>query len=89
SPIEEVGNRGALESVVQEKAQELKNNEAKSTMNENEMLLKTVNNDETRSPNQSALECYQACNGNLSKTAKALGVSRNTLYKKLRELGLK
>ncbi|MCJ8298937.1 MAG: helix-turn-helix domain-containing protein, partial [Pseudomonadales bacterium] len=34
-------------------------------------------------------ECYQRCNGNLSKTAKALGISRNTLYKRLRLLGLK
>jgi transcriptional regulator of acetoin/glycerol metabolism len=35
------------------------------------------------------LDCYKQCNGNLTKTAKMLGVSRNTLYKKLRELGLK
>jgi len=34
-------------------------------------------------------QCYQRCNGNLSKTAKALGISRNTLYKRLRLLGLK
>jgi len=32
---------------------------------------------------------YQECHGNLSKTAKELGVSRNTLYKRLRQLGLK
>ena len=35
------------------------------------------------------IECYKQCKGNITKTAKALGVSRNTLYKKLRELGLK
>jgi len=34
-------------------------------------------------------ECYQRCNGNISKTAKALNISRNTLYKRLRLLGLK
>ncbi len=33
--------------------------------------------------------CYQQCDRNLSKTAKVLGVSRNTLYKRLRQLGLK
>ncbi len=32
---------------------------------------------------------YQECHGNLSKTAKELGISRNTLYKRLRQLGLK
>ena len=35
------------------------------------------------------LDCFNRCNGNLSKTAKTLGVSRNTLYKRLRLLGLK
>ncbi len=39
--------------------------------------------------NQETLNCYNQCQGNLSKTAKLLGVSRNTLYKRLRELGLK
>ena len=34
-------------------------------------------------------QCYHRCNGNISKTAKALGISRNTLYKRLRLLGLK
>jgi len=32
---------------------------------------------------------YHQNNGNISKTAKTLGVSRNTLYKRLREAGLK
>jgi transcriptional regulator of acetoin/glycerol metabolism len=35
------------------------------------------------------LDCFKQYQGNLSKTAKMLGVSRNTLYKRLRELGLK
>ena len=35
------------------------------------------------------LVCYKYCQANLSKTAKTLGISRNTLYKRLRELGLK
>ena len=35
------------------------------------------------------LDCYQRCQGNLSKTAKILGISRNTLYKRLRHLGEK
>lgn len=38
---------------------------------------------------QQTLVCYQQCQGNLSKTAKLLGVSRNTLYKRLRALGIK
>ncbi|MDN3647848.1 sigma-54-dependent Fis family transcriptional regulator [Reinekea marina] len=32
---------------------------------------------------------YNANQGNISKTAKALNISRNTLYKRLRELGIK
>ncbi|WP_439888470.1 sigma-54-dependent Fis family transcriptional regulator [Pseudomonas sp. MBLB4123] len=32
---------------------------------------------------------YQACGGNISHLARHLGVSRNTLYKRLREQGLK
>ncbi|WP_405118101.1 sigma-54-dependent Fis family transcriptional regulator [Pseudomonas leptonychotis] len=31
---------------------------------------------------------YQACGGNISQLARSLGVSRNTLYKRLRETGL-
>jgi sigma-54 dependent transcriptional regulator, acetoin dehydrogenase operon transcriptional activator AcoR len=31
---------------------------------------------------------YQACGGNISHLARSLGVSRNTLYKRLRETGL-
>ena len=32
---------------------------------------------------------YQACGGNISYLARSLGLSRNTLYKRLREQGLK
>jgi transcriptional regulator of acetoin/glycerol metabolism len=35
------------------------------------------------------LSQYQACGGNISHLARNLGVSRNTLYKRLRENGLK
>ena len=35
------------------------------------------------------LQVYQRCNGNVSQTAKALAISRNTLYKRLRELGVR
>lgn len=38
---------------------------------------------------EQTLACYHQCNKNVSQTALALGVSRNTLYKRLRELGLK
>ncbi|QLC72513.1 sigma-54-dependent Fis family transcriptional regulator [Pseudomonas sp. LPB0260] len=39
--------------------------------------------------NQDLLGQYQACGGNISHLARNLGVSRNTLYKRLREQGLK
>jgi transcriptional regulator of acetoin/glycerol metabolism len=35
------------------------------------------------------LDVYQTHKGNISRTAKALGISRNTLYKRLKELGIK
>ncbi|OZB12808.1 MAG: sigma-54-dependent Fis family transcriptional regulator [Marinobacter sp. 34-60-7] len=35
------------------------------------------------------LQVYQRYNGNVSQTAKALAISRNTLYKRLRELGVR
>lgn len=35
------------------------------------------------------VQVYQKHGGNISRTAKELGISRNTLYKRLRELGLK
>ncbi|UTM56189.1 sigma-54-dependent Fis family transcriptional regulator [Photobacterium sp. CCB-ST2H9] len=34
------------------------------------------------------LETYQANHGNISRTAKILGISRNTLYRRLRKLGI-
>ena len=34
------------------------------------------------------ISVYTRFNGNKSKTAAALGISRNTLYKRLREIGL-
>ncbi|WP_298189719.1 sigma-54-dependent Fis family transcriptional regulator [uncultured Pseudomonas sp.] len=49
--------------------------------------------DTTRQPDTAAGENdlasqYQACGGNISHLARRLGVSRNTLYKRLREVGL-
>ena len=38
---------------------------------------------------RSMIECYKQCNENLTETAKLLGVSRNTLYKRFRQLGVK
>ncbi|HTN34179.1 MAG TPA: sigma-54-dependent Fis family transcriptional regulator [Marinobacter sp.] len=35
------------------------------------------------------LRAYHQCMGNISRTAKELGISRNTLYKRLRELGVR
>ncbi|AVV84268.1 helix-turn-helix domain-containing protein [Shewanella putrefaciens] len=32
---------------------------------------------------------YQACNGNVSQCAKRLGISRNALYRKLKQMGIK
>jgi sigma-54 dependent transcriptional regulator, acetoin dehydrogenase operon transcriptional activator AcoR len=34
-------------------------------------------------------QTVQACAGNLSEAARRLGISRNTLYRKLDELGLR
>ncbi|MCF4172636.1 sigma-54-dependent Fis family transcriptional regulator [Vibrio sp. McD22-P3] len=41
------------------------------------------------SNNQEWLDIYEECGRNISATAKALNVSRNTLYKRLREQGLR
>jgi transcriptional regulator of acetoin/glycerol metabolism len=40
-------------------------------------------------PFAATLRTYHQCSGNVSKTAKELGISRNTLYKRLRELGVR
>lgn len=34
-------------------------------------------------------QAFQACNGNVSQCAKRLGISRNALYRKLKQMGLK
>jgi transcriptional regulator of acetoin/glycerol metabolism len=34
-------------------------------------------------------QVYNEFNGNISKTAKALSISRNTLYKRLKEIGIR
>jgi sigma-54 dependent transcriptional regulator, acetoin dehydrogenase operon transcriptional activator AcoR len=38
---------------------------------------------------EATLAAYSLYEGNISRTAKALGISRNTLYKRLRDLGLR
>ncbi|RMF15214.1 MAG: sigma-54-dependent Fis family transcriptional regulator [Gammaproteobacteria bacterium] len=40
-------------------------------------------------PKDRTLDVYQQMQGNISRTARELGISRNTLYKRLRELGVK
>ena len=35
------------------------------------------------------LQVYQACDGNVSQCAKRLGISRNALYRRLKQMGLK
>lgn len=39
--------------------------------------------------NQNVLQAYRACEGNVSQCAKRLGISRNALYRKLKQLGIK
>jgi len=39
--------------------------------------------------NQNVLQAYHACEGNVSQCAKRLGISRNALYRKLKQLGIK
>ncbi len=43
----------------------------------------------TASDEEDLASQFQACGGNISSLARSLGVSRNTLYKRLREQGLK
>lgn len=37
---------------------------------------------------ESLLKTYQATQGNISKTSRLLGISRNTIYRKLKSLGM-
>ncbi|MEL4431932.1 sigma-54-dependent Fis family transcriptional regulator [Shewanella mangrovisoli] len=39
--------------------------------------------------NLNVLQAYRACDGNVSQCAKRLGISRNALYRKLKQLGIK
>ncbi|MEL4294418.1 sigma-54-dependent Fis family transcriptional regulator [Shewanella xiamenensis] len=39
--------------------------------------------------NLNVLQAYRACEGNVSQCAKRLGISRNALYRKLKQLGIK
>lgn len=89
-PVRGLAHLEDYDQDIKEKTQPLKSSESKPAVNESESLAQTVSNhDGEHCPNQNTLKCYQACNGNLSKTAKILGISRNTLYKRLRDLGLK
>lgn len=44
---------------------------------------------EDRDPHSATLRAYHQCMGNISRTARELSISRNTLYKRLRELGVR
>ena len=44
---------------------------------------------DTTDPLPRTLQVYRECTGNVSKTARRLAISRNTLYKRLRELGIR
>ncbi|QYJ79058.1 sigma-54-dependent Fis family transcriptional regulator [Shewanella acanthi] len=39
--------------------------------------------------NQNVLQVFSACEGNVSQCAKRLGISRNALYRRLKQLGIK
>ncbi len=39
--------------------------------------------------NSNVIETFRRCDGNITQCAKALGISRNTLYRKLKALGVK
>lgn len=43
----------------------------------------------TTDPLTQTLQVYRECTGNVSETARQLSISRNTLYKRLRELGIR
>ncbi|MDO6687638.1 MULTISPECIES: sigma-54-dependent Fis family transcriptional regulator [unclassified Agarivorans] len=46
-------------------------------------------NDLKQTIDENIVSVYQRCQGNITKAAKQLGISRNTLYRKLRKLKLK
>ena len=49
----------------------------------------SANLNKSNNTNNETLRAYTENNANISKTAKTLGISRNTLYKRLRELNIK
>ncbi|MEH6451953.1 MAG: sigma-54-dependent Fis family transcriptional regulator [Psychromonas sp.] len=55
----------------------------------NNDTLKSTNSDLSAPGQEDIISVYQSLNGNISKTATQLGVSRNTVYKRLRESGYK
>jgi transcriptional regulator with PAS, ATPase and Fis domain len=57
----------------------------------NDVSYNTLSSSSEALPNQNDawLEVYEQCSRNVSATAKALNISRNTLYKRLREQGLR
>ncbi|MFA0708724.1 helix-turn-helix domain-containing protein, partial [Vibrio sp. 10N.222.48.A3] len=48
----------------------------------------TTNNDLRSTVEETLLQTYQANQGNISKTSRILGISRNTIYRKLKSLGI-
>lgn len=51
-------------------------------------LKGTANNDLRSTVEETLLQTYQANQGNISKTSRILGISRNTIYRKLKSLGI-
>ncbi len=48
----------------------------------------TANSDLRSTVEETLLQTYQANQGNISKTSRILGISRNTIYRKLKSLGI-
>ena len=46
------------------------------------------NNDLQSTVEETLVQTYQANQGNISKTSRVLGISRNTIYRKLKRLGI-
>ncbi|WP_223271692.1 sigma-54-dependent Fis family transcriptional regulator [Colwellia hornerae] len=68
--------------------EDLKENKAKTNKNIDTIEQFTpVNNNSA--DQAELLQVYNEYNGNISKTAKALAISRNTLYKRLKEIGIR